>query len=200
MRGVDLSDLLAHMLTQHYGFAAAAPGESADLAVWQVRPLGDDPVAAYTAAAEHVFAAFAGDGVLEREFALPEISTSMTFPAARAIRLPRHRLHRPHLGVARALASRSIDPELLEAGWQIARRSRMANGGSRPALPSSRASLRLRMAASWTGSSRRSAARLRGRTDGRSVGHLPSLSGPDRIAICHHSRTLSSEAAAHALS
>jgi uncharacterized protein (TIGR03086 family) len=80
----NLGDLLAHMTVQHRGFAAAA-GEGADLAVWQVRPLGDQAVAAYVAAAEGVIAAFGADGVLEREFALPEITTRMTFPAARAI-------------------------------------------------------------------------------------------------------------------
>lgn len=81
-----LADLLAHMTGQHYGFAAASNGNGADLAVWQPRPLGDDPVTGYAEAAEHVIAAFARDGVLERPFALPEISITTTFPGALAIR------------------------------------------------------------------------------------------------------------------
>jgi uncharacterized protein (TIGR03086 family) len=79
-----VADLLAHMTVQHDGFAAAANGVT-DLSVWAVRPLGDDPVAAYRAAAERVVAAFAADGVLTRHFTLPEISTELTFEAPRAI-------------------------------------------------------------------------------------------------------------------
>src|SRR5438552_3242593 len=71
--GWALRDLLAHMLTQHYGFAAAAAGH-ADLAHWRPRPLGSDPVTAYRVAAEHVLTAFAAEGVLDRELTLPEIT------------------------------------------------------------------------------------------------------------------------------
>jgi uncharacterized protein (TIGR03086 family) len=80
-----LGDLLAHMTAQHRGFAAAARGEGADLAVWQPRPLGAVPVAAYAAAADDVLDAFAGEGVLEREFALPEFGPGAAFPGAQAI-------------------------------------------------------------------------------------------------------------------
>src|SRR5262245_63876582 len=59
--GWTLADLLAHMAAQHRGFAAAAAGGGADLAVWQPRP-GDDPVPSYVAAAEQVVAAFAQEG------------------------------------------------------------------------------------------------------------------------------------------
>src|SRR5215831_5653179 len=55
-----LHGLLRHMATQHYGFAAASAGDG-DLTRWRLRPLGEDPVAAYRAAAECVLAAFAGD-------------------------------------------------------------------------------------------------------------------------------------------
>lgn len=82
--GWTLQDLLAHMMTQHYGFAAASTGDG-DLAQWHLRPLGDDPVAAYRASAEHVLAAFAADGVLDRQFPLPEISRAPAFPARKAI-------------------------------------------------------------------------------------------------------------------
>jgi uncharacterized protein (TIGR03086 family) len=79
-----LLGLLAHMATQHYGFAAASTGDG-DLARWQTRPLGEDPVAAYRASAEHVLAAFATDGVLDQEFPLPEIVRAPAFPARQAI-------------------------------------------------------------------------------------------------------------------
>src|ERR1700728_1120929 len=62
-----LHGLLRHMIAQHHGFAAAAGGD-ADLAQWRIRPLGEDPVAVYRAAAERVLSAFAADGVLERDF------------------------------------------------------------------------------------------------------------------------------------
>jgi uncharacterized protein (TIGR03086 family) len=81
----SLADLLAHMTVQHYGFAAAAAGNGHDPAVWQAQPLGADPVAAYTAAVEHVLLAFARDGVLDQPFSLPEISPAVTFPGAQAI-------------------------------------------------------------------------------------------------------------------
>jgi uncharacterized protein (TIGR03086 family) len=80
-----LADLLAHMTVQHYGFAAAAAGESADLMIWQPEPLGDDPVRAYATAADHVITAFAADDVLDADFALPEISTRLTFRGRQAI-------------------------------------------------------------------------------------------------------------------
>src|SRR5271170_6356690 len=66
-----LHGLLRHMIAQHYGFAAAAGGDGG-LARWRIRPLGDDPAADYRAAAELVLAAFATDGVLDRDFPLPE--------------------------------------------------------------------------------------------------------------------------------
>ncbi|MEV4066608.1 TIGR03086 family metal-binding protein [Nonomuraea dietziae] len=82
--GWSLHDLLAHMATQHHGFAAASRGE-ADPAWWELCSLGDDPVGSYRSAAEHVLAAFAADGVLSRSFPLPEISADRPFPAAQAI-------------------------------------------------------------------------------------------------------------------
>jgi uncharacterized protein (TIGR03086 family) len=81
----NLGELLAHMTIQHYGFAAAAQGHGADPVVWQGPAPGGDPVKAYTDAVEVVLAAFAEDGVLDREFSLPEISTAVTFPGRQAI-------------------------------------------------------------------------------------------------------------------
>ncbi|WP_245765220.1 TIGR03086 family metal-binding protein [Nonomuraea jiangxiensis] len=80
--GWTVYGLLAHMATQHHGFAAASRGDG-DLARWKTRSLGDDPVASHRASAEDVLAAFAVDGVLERTFPLPEFDSS--FPGAQAI-------------------------------------------------------------------------------------------------------------------
>jgi uncharacterized protein (TIGR03086 family) len=81
----DVGTLLAHMTVQHRGFAAAAAGHGGDLRAWQPGPLGDDPVQAYAEAAEKVITAFAEDGVLEREFALPEVRSGQSFPGRIAI-------------------------------------------------------------------------------------------------------------------
>ncbi|WP_028813704.1 TIGR03086 family metal-binding protein [Streptomyces flavidovirens] len=81
----NLRELVAHMTGQHHGFAAAAAGGGSDLCAWQPAELGDDPVKTYRAAAEAVLDAFARPGTLTREFSLPEISTTTTFPASVAI-------------------------------------------------------------------------------------------------------------------
>ncbi|HEV8175445.1 MAG TPA: TIGR03086 family metal-binding protein [Actinoplanes sp.] len=81
----DLGTLIAHMTAQHRGFAAAAAGRGADLAVWRPDPPGDDPVRAYEAAASAVIDAFAEVDVPGRPFALPEISPDRTFPGRVAI-------------------------------------------------------------------------------------------------------------------
>ncbi|WP_327706589.1 TIGR03086 family metal-binding protein [Streptomyces decoyicus] len=80
-----LADLLAHMTAQHNGFAAAALGHGQELSHWSVGPLGEDPVAQYRDAAEHVIAAFATVGSPDRAFTLPEVTRARPFPAARAI-------------------------------------------------------------------------------------------------------------------
>ncbi|WP_257003625.1 TIGR03086 family metal-binding protein [Streptomyces sp. SA15] len=83
--GWTLHQLVSHMAGQHHGFAAAAAGGGGDLAVWQPSALGDDPVKTYRTAAWAAIDAFAEPGVLTREFTLPEISTSIRFPASVAI-------------------------------------------------------------------------------------------------------------------
>jgi len=82
--GWTLHGLLAHMTTQHYGFAAAAAGQESP-GPWRLRRLGPDPARDYRDAAGTVLAAFFADGVLAREFALPEITSRQRFPAAQAI-------------------------------------------------------------------------------------------------------------------
>lgn len=117
-----LGDLLAHMTAQHRGFAAAARGDGADPANWEVRPLAADPVAAYAAAAGDVLAAFAEPGVPERSFALPEFGPGAEFPGAVAIgfHLIDYVVHA--WDVARALGvPYELDPELADDALAIAR-------------------------------------------------------------------------------
>jgi uncharacterized protein (TIGR03086 family) len=85
----NLADLIAHMVVQNRGFAAAARGNGADLPVWDpATAAGEvalDPVTAYADSATEVLDAFAADGVSEMEFALPDFGPGATFPAAIAI-------------------------------------------------------------------------------------------------------------------
>jgi uncharacterized protein (TIGR03086 family) len=83
--GWSLGELLGHMTAQHYGWTAAAVGHGADLSVWQPGPPVADPIGEYAEASRRVLEAFGADGVLDREFALAEISPVLRFPAAQAI-------------------------------------------------------------------------------------------------------------------
>ncbi len=119
--GWTLAGLLAHMTAQHNGFAAAAAGEGADLVRWQTGAPAADPVGEYAAAAGRVLAAFAAAGVLAREFALPQISTQLRFPATEAIGF--HFVDYVVHGwdVARALGlGYDLEPDVLAAARPIA--------------------------------------------------------------------------------
>jgi uncharacterized protein (TIGR03086 family) len=87
--GWNLADLLTHMTVQHYGFAAAARGGGADLAIWQPTTVADavavDPAGAYAAAAADVLDAFSAHGVLDATFALPEFGPGAAVPGVMAI-------------------------------------------------------------------------------------------------------------------
>lgn len=87
--GWNLADLLTHMTVQHKGFAAAARGAGADLAVWEPTTVADavraDHAGAYAEAAAEVLDAFAAGGVLDATFALPEFGQDATVPGAMAI-------------------------------------------------------------------------------------------------------------------
>jgi uncharacterized protein (TIGR03086 family) len=131
--GWTLGDLLSHMTVQHHGFAAASEGRGADPEIWRVRPSADDPVRAYAESAERVVAAFADNAALDREFALPEISTQVTFPATQAIGF--HFIDYVVHGwdVARALdIPYSLDADLVQAALPIAR---AVPGGERRLAP-----------------------------------------------------------------
>ena len=119
-RAWTLYGLLAHMATQHYGFAAASRGDG-DEAVWKLRDLGDDPVKAYIDSAEHVLAAFAEPGVPDRLFPLPEFGTDQPFPGHQAISFHFIDYVVHSWDVAKTLGTRvTFDPEVLDAGRAVA--------------------------------------------------------------------------------
>jgi uncharacterized protein (TIGR03086 family) len=119
--GWDLADLIEHMTAQHYGWTAAAAGHGADLSVWQPGPPLADPIGEYAEASRRVLEAFRADGVLDREFALAEISPDLRFPAPQAISF--HFIDYLVHGwdVARALgADYQPEPDLLAAALPVA--------------------------------------------------------------------------------
>jgi uncharacterized protein (TIGR03086 family) len=81
----DLGQLLAHMTGQNHGFAAAARGERQDEGVFLPRPVDADPAAVHAASAADLAAAFAEDGMLERDVWLVEIKAGPMFPGAAAV-------------------------------------------------------------------------------------------------------------------
>jgi uncharacterized protein (TIGR03086 family) len=117
-----LGELLAHMTVQHDGFAAAATGDGADLSRWQsASPLAGTREE-YAAAAGRVLTAFGADGVLDREFVLPEISPELRFPAPMAIGFHFVDYVAHGWDVSRSLGlDYELAPDLLDAGLKIAR-------------------------------------------------------------------------------
>ena len=119
-RAWTLYGLLAHMATQHYGFAAASRGE-ADPEVWKLRDLGDDPVKAYVAAAEHVLSAFAEPGVSDRQFPLAEFGPDASFPGHQAISFHFIDYVVHSWDVAKSLGTTvTFSPEVLDAAGTVA--------------------------------------------------------------------------------
>ena len=115
-----LHGLISHMAAQHYGFAAAAAGDG-DPARWRPRRLGSDPVADYRASAETVLAAFSADGVLDRQFPLPEFAAGPNFPARQAVsfHFVDYVVHSWDVAKALGLDVR-FSRELLDAALQVA--------------------------------------------------------------------------------
>ena len=119
-RAWTLYGLLAHMATQHYGFAAASHGDD-DPALWKLRDLGDDPVKSYSASAEHVLAAFAEDGVTERQFPLPEFGPGLSFSGSQAISFHFIDYVVHSWDVAKSLGTTvTFTPKVLEAAHAVA--------------------------------------------------------------------------------
>ncbi|WP_327068180.1 TIGR03086 family metal-binding protein [Kitasatospora sp. NBC_01250] len=89
--GWPLRRLLAHLIGQQYGFAAAARGDGADLAVWADRPVAAGPGAAlsvlagFADSATELVGAFAAAEARGALFALPQVLPGHGFPAAQAI-------------------------------------------------------------------------------------------------------------------
>ncbi|GHF40649.1 uncharacterized protein (TIGR03086 family) [Amycolatopsis bartoniae] len=113
-----LGDLLAHMIAQHHGFAAAARGRGGEPGVWQVRPIGPAPAGEYEAAAADVLAAFADPSPT---FHLPEFAPVSDFPAELAIgfHLIDYVVH--GWDVARSLGIEyRLDPALADTALKIA--------------------------------------------------------------------------------
>jgi uncharacterized protein (TIGR03086 family) len=80
-----LRQLLAHMIGQNYGFAAAADGNGHDRAVFADRPVSDQPAADYATSARRVIEAFGVPDLIEGSMYLPEVRGGMTLPAPVAI-------------------------------------------------------------------------------------------------------------------
>ena len=115
-----LHGLISHMAAQHYGFAAAAAGDG-DPARWRPRRLGSDPVADYRASAGTVLAAFSADGVLDRQFPLPELAAGPNFPARQAVSFHFVDYVVHSWDVAKALGLEvHFSRELLDAALQVA--------------------------------------------------------------------------------
>ncbi|MEI7029413.1 TIGR03086 family metal-binding protein [Streptomyces pratensis] len=81
--GWDLRRLVAHMTAQHHGFAAAARGAGQEASHWREPQDMSDPARAHREAAAVVLDAFAEPGVMEREFAIPELGRD--FPGVQAV-------------------------------------------------------------------------------------------------------------------
>ncbi|MFC3536867.1 TIGR03086 family metal-binding protein [Couchioplanes caeruleus subsp. azureus] len=79
-----VSQLVAHMIRENRGFAAAARGEQTQPADWDT-PIGADPRAEYAASAREVIAAFGADGALNRTVWLPLIRDGIRLPARQAL-------------------------------------------------------------------------------------------------------------------
>lgn len=133
--GWTLADLLAHLSVQHRGFAAAARGEGGDPARWVPRPPAPDPVADFLAATAEVLAAFGADGVGVAPFRLPEISATMEFPAAQAMRFHFIDYVVHAWDLARSTGTTlDLDHSVLTAAWEVAQQVPGTSRG-RPGSP-----------------------------------------------------------------
>jgi uncharacterized protein (TIGR03086 family) len=83
--GWRLRQLLAHMVGQNYGFAAAADGNGDAMAVFADRPVSDQPAADYATSARRVIEAFGVPDLIEHSMYLPQVRGGMTLPAPIAI-------------------------------------------------------------------------------------------------------------------
>lgn len=82
--GWDLGDLLAHMVGQHYGFAAAVRDGDAPVAAYTPADVRGRVASAWQESVDGLTAAFA-DADLDRPVRLVEISTDRRLPAGAAV-------------------------------------------------------------------------------------------------------------------
>lgn len=118
----NLGQLLAHMIGQNHGFAAAVRGETRDETIFSPRPAHADPAGLHAASAADLAAAFAEDGALDRVVWLPEVSVGPNVPAALAIRF--HLVDSVAHGwdVAEAIgAAAAFDPDVLDTALAVSR-------------------------------------------------------------------------------
>jgi uncharacterized protein (TIGR03086 family) len=119
--GWTVAGLLSHLSVQHRGFAAAARGEGGDLAVWAPRPPAPDPVADFLAATAEVLTTFGAVGAGAVPFRLPEISTTVEFPAAQAMRFHFIDYVVHSWDLARSTGTGlDLDEPVLAAAWEVA--------------------------------------------------------------------------------
>jgi uncharacterized protein (TIGR03086 family) len=117
------ADLLAHMIAQHRGFAAAASGRRTEVASWAPRPLSSQPFAEYADAAGEVIGAYADEAVADREIWLPELTTARSFSAGDAMSFHFIDYVVHSWDVARAIdVSLTIDDDVLDAALTVALR------------------------------------------------------------------------------
>ncbi len=83
--GWDLRALLAHMIGQNYGFAAAAEGDGGDLTCSRTGAVGADPAGEYAASAGRAIEAFGAPGVLERDVEVAVLRGGVTLPGGAVI-------------------------------------------------------------------------------------------------------------------
>ena len=116
----DLGQLIAHMVGQNSGFAAAARGERNGVDAFAPIPVPDDPAGRHAAGAARLAEAFAAPGFEQRELWLPEIRGGGFYPAQTAVGF--HLVDSVAHGwdVARSLGLPvSFDDEVLEAALII---------------------------------------------------------------------------------
>ncbi|MFJ5921651.1 TIGR03086 family metal-binding protein [Kitasatospora sp. NPDC092948] len=116
-----LGQLLGHMAGQNHGFATAAGGEPHGAEAWRDRAVGADPAGVFAASAAAVTGAFGEDGVLEREFWLPEVRGGQWFPAAQAVgfHLVDYVVHGWDVAASLGVGI-EFDPEVLAAALVVA--------------------------------------------------------------------------------
>jgi uncharacterized protein (TIGR03086 family) len=127
-----LHQLLQHMIAHNHGFAAAADGETSDASVWREQPLGDNPRHKYAESADRVIAAFSADGVIDRQFWLPEIRTKGLFPGRRAISFHflDYVVHSWDVAAAVGIVI-DFDDDIVEAALEVTRREVPPDGPAR---------------------------------------------------------------------